>query len=463
MLKYKKLLCATSSVMMFASSPASAQAWLNNIVKKATNVGNTVVNGATNTGNTVANGATSTSTTAANATTDAVAQGAGYGNFAAAQANGYTDSTVLQAASVTASANQWSSLAAADTASQAMGFANYAQRMASDSAAVDAANYTALQGQVASGVSTMSGLYNKSFFQIESNANNIYKKAKDTLIGTGTPYSLVKYFTERCATAATGTWGSITPYVSKAKALDENAKKALYRLLRTMARGSKPDQQTGADMRTVGQALGFVTANGFALAGNAYQSNFSISIGGSGGWVAGANSSISFAMDTFPTNGKYYMTAAVSGGAQLAAGTGDLEPGATIGFGLGWAPGSANQSGVTLTAGGTASGVDVAATWPVPTTLAQVLVDDMVNNPPVKATVKQPISTPPFVSVKTVTQPGNTAASLAATLTPAVASQIDAVCQAPGVSVGVSIPVPQNLGNVTFSVGYTNVVWTGAF
>jgi hypothetical protein len=233
----------------------------------------------------------------------------------------------------------------------------------------------------------------------------------------------------------------------------------LYRLLRTLARGSTPDQQTGADMRAVGEALGLVTANGFALVGNAYQSNFSVSVGGSGGWIAGVNTAVSLAMDTFPTNGKYNMTVAVSSGVQVAAGTGDLAPGATIGFGLGWAPGSANQSGVTMTAGGTAGGVDVAAQWSVPPSLAQALITDVANAPTEKKTMKLPAG----FKAPTFNVPVFSEASLAASLTSAVAAQVDSVCQAPGISVGVSLPVPQNLGNVSFSPGYTQVVWSGAF
>jgi hypothetical protein len=192
-------------------------------------------------------------------------------------------------------------------------------------------------------------------------------------------------------------------------------------------------------MLDLGKALGMVGANGFALVGNAHQSNISISIGGYGGWIAGVNSSVSFAMDTFPTNGKYNMAVTVSTGVQVAAGTADLQPGASFGFGLGWGPGSAGGAeGQTLTAGGTVGGIDVAAQWALPTSLVQALATDAVKS---------------SFDVN----------SLKSALTSTVTDSVTAICQAPGISAGVSLPVPMNMGEVTFSPGYTHVVWKGSF
>jgi len=214
---------------------------------------------------------------------------------------------------------------------------------------------------------------------------------------------------------------------------------AVYRLLHTLGRGSTPDQQTATDMLALGQALGMVTANGFALVGNAYQSNFSVSVGGSGGWIGGVNASVSFGMDTFPTNGKYNMAVAVNAGVQVAAGTSDLQPGATVGFGLGWGPGSAGGAeGETLTAGGTVGGIDVAAQWTLPPSLVTALAKDVAQN-------------------------GFNPTSLQNALTTNVTDAITTMCQAPGISAGVSIPVPANMGDVSFSPGYTHVVWKGSF
>jgi hypothetical protein len=52
--------------------------------------------------------------------------------------------------------------------------------------------------------------------------------------------------------------------------------------------------------------------------------------------------------------------------------------------------------------------------------------------------------------------------SLKNALTSSVTDGITAMCQAPGISAGVSIPSSANLGNVTFSPGYTFVVWKGS-
>ena len=417
------LLFASAFAVVLTASPASA---LPRWAKKATKA---VSNTATSTVNNVVNTTTTLANNVANTATDKAAQGVGYANFAAAQAKGYANTEILEAAALEAKADKWSSLVAADTASEVMGFKNYAERMAADSVPVGAAEYSAIQTSAL-----------KNYASAQSQASAKYEVARKNLVPVlSQGYSVANYVANTCKGSATSSWGKITPFVNKAKQLTPEAQDAVYRLLRTLARGSKPDQQTATDMLEVGQALGMVSANGFALVGNAYQSNFSISVGGSGGWVAGVNSSVSLAMDTFPTNGKYGMAIAVSTGVQVAAGTSALSPGATIGFGLGWGPGSAaGAEGQTLTAGGEAGGVDVAAQWTLPPSLLQLLATDAARN-------------------------DLNADSLKEALTTTVTDSIKTVCQAPGISAGVSIPSSANMGNVTFSPGYTTVVWTGAF
>jgi hypothetical protein len=251
--------------------------------------------------------------------------------------------------------------------------------------------------------------------------------------------SVANYVANTCKTSATGSWGKITPFVNKATKFNPETQEAVFRLLRTLAGGSNPDHQTATDMLDVGKALGMASNAGFALVGNAVKSNFSISLGGGGGWIGGVNASVSFAMDTFPTNGKHNMAVTVSSGIHVAAGTADLQPGASFGFALGWGPGSAaGAEGQTLTAGGDAGGVDVAAQWTLPPSLVQILATDAARN-------------------------DLNADSLKEALTTTVTDSIKTVCQAPGVSAGVSIPSSANMGNVTFSPGYTTVVWKGAF
>ncbi len=355
------------------------------------------------------------------------AQGVGYANAAVAQANGYADKAAMETANNLAKANTWANLAAADTASRAMGFKNYAERIARDSETVGRDQYEGLRNDAL-----------RNYTNGSNQAKNIYENGRSIVAPViNNPNSLANYVKGICLGQATSNWGKITPFVNKALALSDDGKKALYRVLRTLGRGSTPDQQTAADMKAVGQALGMVTANGLALVGNAYQSNWGISLGASGGWVAGVNSSVSFSMDTYPTNGKYKMAVAVNSGVQVAAGVGILAPGATVGFGLGWGPGSSvGASGVTMTAGGAVGGVDVGAQWTFPQVLAEALVSDARRG---------------SFSVE----------SLQSALTGQIVSNIQAVCQAPGISAGVSIPTPGNLGDVTFSPGYTHVVWTG--
>ncbi len=359
---------------------------------------------------------------------DAVSKSGGFTNFAAAQANGYSDRFALEGAVGLATFNEWSNLVAADTASKAMGFTNYAARMAADSVAVGRDQYEGLRN---------------SALQAYTGGSNTAKGLYETTRGILTPYvntsfSVLNYVKGICVNQATNNWGKITPFVNKVNELSPNGKAAVYRILRTLGRGSTPDRQTMRDMKVVGQALGMVTANGLALVGNAYQSNWGISLGASGGWIAGVNSSVSFSMDTYPTNGQYKMAIAVNSGVQVAAGTGTLAPGASIGFGLGWGPGSSvDASGVTMTAGGAVGGIDVAAQWTIPPVLATAMANDAKKG---------------SFSVE----------SLTSALTGQLISNIQAVCQAPGISAGVSLPTPGNLGDVRFSPGYTQVVWKGS-
>ena len=382
--------------------------------------------------NAVTGTVTAVANNVSNSQTDKVARAVGYANFAAAQAKGYGDSEILEVAYAEAKANNWSNLAAADTASVVMGFRNYVSRMESDSRDLGRNNVAAFESLRTTAL--------KNYGPAFSQASVKYEVARKNLAPTiSKTNSLANYIANTCKASATGSWGKITPFVNKATRFDPVTKDAVFRLLRTLSRGSNPDQQTATDMLDVGKALGMVSANGFALVGNAYQSNFSLSLGGAGGWIGGVNASVSFAMDTFPTNGKYNMAVAVNTGVQVAAGTADIQPGASFGFGLGWGPGSAaGAEGQTLTAGGDAGGVDVAAQWTLPPSLLQLLATDAARNDFNQDSLKN-------------------------ALTSTVTDSITTMCQAPGISAGVSIPSSANMGNVTFSPGYTTVVWKGGF
>jgi vacuolar-type H+-ATPase subunit H len=401
----------------------------------AANAANKVANGTVNAANTVANGAVNavktvdqTAKNVGNVVTDGIAKGVGYVDFAAAQAKGYVDSDALNAAGYLAKVKGWADLAAADAKSQAMGFKNYAERMAKDSAALSKGEFDKIRAQA---LASYSNALNDAKATYEDG-----RKALGPVIKTAD--SLANYVANTCSSQATSNWGKIKPYANKVTSLSGDAEQALNRVVRTIGRGSTPDEQTMRDMKTLGQSLGLITGNGLALVGNGYQSNFSISVGGSAGWVASLNTSVGFAMDTYPTNGKYNMAVTVSTGVQVATGTSVLAPGASIGFGLGWGPGSATGAeGTTMTAGGSVGGIDVSASWTFQNDLAKALVNDAKTgkfNP----------------------------AGLKKALTKQVTSVIETVCTVPGISAGVSFPSSQNLGNVTYTPGYTHVIWTGS-
>jgi hypothetical protein len=90
-----------------------------------------------------------------------------------------------------------------------------------------------------------------------------------------------------------------------------------------------------------------------------------------------------------------------------------------------------------MTAGGALGGVDVSAQWTTVPVLAEAIVNDAR-----RGTFDQ----------QTLTNG----------LTQQVRANIETVCQSPGLSVGVGTSTPGNAGDLTFSPGYTHVVWTGS-
>jgi len=182
-----------------ALSPCAASArggWIKKSVKAVSSTANKGTSAVTTLAKNVSNTAT-----------DSAAQGVGYANFAAAQAKGYADTDTLTAAHLEATANRWSNLAAADTASAAMGFRNYADRMAADSAVVGQAEFSQIRTNALAKYST-------GFSQ----ATASYEVARKNLAPViSTADSLANHIAKVCKTSATGSWGKITPFVAKAK------------------------------------------------------------------------------------------------------------------------------------------------------------------------------------------------------------------------------------------------------
>ena len=255
------LLFASAIAVALTASPASA-----GLVNRASKG----VKTATNTVKDVANNVS-------NKETDKVAKAVGYANFAAAQAKDYADTEILEFAYAEAKANNWPSLIAADTASVAMGFKNYFHRMEEDSEKIN----ISWKGDDYTKILKNAGANYGPEFRAAANKYEAARKVLDPVILKTN--SLANYVANTCKASATGSWGKITPFVNKATKFNPETQDAVFRLLRTLARGSNPDHQTATDMLDVGKALGMASSTGFALVGNAVQSNFSISLGGGGG------------------------------------------------------------------------------------------------------------------------------------------------------------------------------------
>jgi hypothetical protein len=136
----------------------------------------------------------------------------------------------------------------------------------------------------------------------------------------------------------------MSPMIKAVGSLPADEQSALNRIVRMLGKGKVPDLQAAADLKQVGAALGMLSpANIKGLDGSEYQSNWGISIAASGGYIAGANVSVGFAMDIAPTNGRYGFALVETTSAQIQA-----LPGASIEIGLGWSPGAAsgNEGGI---------------------------------------------------------------------------------------------------------------------
>jgi hypothetical protein len=253
--------------------------------------------------------------------------------------------------------------------------------------------------------------------------------------------NLLNYMKQQCESQGVqNNFGAITPYVKKFSSLSPASQSALIRIIRTITRGSPVDQQVAADMRVIGKEVGLISQNGVSLIGNAFQSNWGISIGASGGSNGlGGNTSIGFSIDTYPqSNGRYNMALTTSAGASATFGTADLGPGGSIDFSLGWGPGSSTGAeGTTWGVGGTVAGIDVALTWTVPGSLMQMFITG------------QPAITPQNLGMAILQGPMN---------------QIKALCAGPGISAGVGVSVGAEAGpNISLNPGYTHVLKTWQF
>ena len=188
-------------------------------------------------------------------------------------------------------------------------------------------------------------------------------------------------------------------------------------------------------MLHIGQSLGLITSNGLALVGNSMQSNFSLSVTGSGSdMMVGGNVSVGLAMDTFPQpNNHYNMAVFLAAGGTLSV---DPLPSASLQVGLGWGPGSSStMEGVNFGVGASAGPVSGGIGWTIPSTLLAQMVHEAQNPSP---------------------------ANLLAAVNTSI-SAITSLCAAPGLSVAVGYGVGGANMNASVGVGYSHVLWAGQF
>jgi len=263
-------------------------------------------------------------------------QQVGYSSTAAL--SNYATGDSLQMYNSIAQAKGYANLAAADSAAVAYGFSSYGQRLIQDGQAVSADEFKSFQ----SGLRT-------TYSKVDQDAANAYKTSSAQvriIAADGT--DVFKSLFSVCASAALSSTPNLkramSPMIKAVGSLPADEQSALNRIVRMLGKGKVPDLQAAADLKQVGAALGMLSpANIKGLDGSEYQSNWGISIAASGGYIAGANVSVGFAMDIAPTNGRYGFALVETTSAQIQA-----LPGASIEIGLGWSPGAAsgNEGGI---------------------------------------------------------------------------------------------------------------------
>jgi hypothetical protein len=341
-------------------------------------------------------------------------QQAGYSSTAALNNYATKDSVVMY--NSISQVNGYANLAAADSAAAAYGFSSYGQRLIQDGQVVSADEFKSYQ-------SVLRTTYSK----VDQDAANAYKTsaAQVNVIaadGTNVMKSLYSACTSAAASSTPNLKRSISPMITAVGVLPGDEASALYRIIRMLGQGRVPDLQSAADLKQVGTALGMLSpANTKGLDGSSYQSNWGISIADSGGYIVGANTSVGFAMDMAPTNGRYGFALVETVSAQV-----QLVPGVTVNMGLGWGPGSAaGNEGAIISVGANTEGApenfSATLTW-------------TVNDPTSKNFVK----------------------AVGQTLNNAIA----AACSIPGITAGVGI----DFGKVAAgTLGYSHVFWTTSF
>ena len=337
---------------------------------------------------------------------------------AAAAAKAEAERQLAAAQNLAATTAGFANLAAADTASKAMGYASYVDRMAKQGLAITTAEMQQIKSDIA-----------KNYGTAAKGVVSSYNTTKaGVLAAANVAGSLWNRLVKQCSASYNTNSNTIIPIFKKAATFGSAEKAAINRIIRTIGSGNSPDAQTATDLKTVAKGVGLFNDNKpVILIGNDTKSNITVSVSAAGGaFGAGVNLSAGFAMDTSLTDGKLPVALVLSAEPTLDEGSGMIPGPNDIAASIDWSLGSAADSaGATfMSISGTASMVSVNAGWSMPDDLVKNMAKELFNGK--------------FGSFSN--------------------DAIDALCQTPSLGVSLSLPDPKKAATVEQGVGYSTTL-----
>jgi len=369
----------------------------------------------------------------------------GFADASAAIAMGYSNKALLSTYSEYAKAANYANLVAADAGAKTLGYASYVDRLIKSSLPFAVGEFASIKQNMVKVYAEPMGRVQ----QLAGQATNIIKvipaeelKKLPNNVRAGLldvpGFEVIKDLAETCAgnvIATTQAIRSIAPQIAAMQNLQPQQLSALYRVLRTLLTKGVIDQQMAADMKTIGAAMGYFQRS--------FPANFSISVVADYATAAtyniGGSMAVSFAMNTFPVNGKYQSALTISAGPTVSL---VKTEGLSLGFVFGLAQGNAVEAeGASYGIGSTVGSYNGGLSWALPLGWQEAVVR---------------------TSEKIITRPG--LRNVRKALEDEFRKQIDQICAAPDVSGGVTLPYtePKELA-ITFSAGYTHVIEKFAF
>ena len=274
---------------------------------------------------------------------------------------------------------------------------------------------------------------------------------------------------------------AMAPFIANMKKLDADNLLAVNRILRSLLTGKTPDQSIAHDLQQIGTDIGILKTTGTSTGPANYKgSTWGLSVSISGGWIGNGSWSAAFNMNTEPfvtrspisalNQYHYGYSLSTNPGMSVEAGSNDVEPGVTIGFGVGLGAGdstAANQ-GVSFAAG-VAGGAPLQFSsslgWIFPNPTMQNL-QSLFNafktaEKALYDSAKQGVSGK-GVSGKDMLAAGYKTGNQAvdAALGPVV-STLQTLCSVPGISIGMGLTFAGSAADLSITPGYSAVLWSG--